>query len=126
MKNPFKNIAKKVVACPSCNKKSRIPIRPNKTLEITCPGCQSVFQIHFKNPLSDFFTWYKGKGLFYNLKSYWYRYKHLPFGMRLKIFIISFLIIYSLVGSLSMTKSKSISDQNNDNNKEIDPYAAEI
>ena len=126
MKNPFKSMAKKVVVCPSCARKSRVPIKPNKTLEITCPGCHALFQVQFKNALTDFFTWYKGKGLLYNLKSYHYRYKLLPFGTRLKIFIILFIIIYSIVGSFSMTKSKKTSIQDNTQSKEISPYAVEI
>jgi hypothetical protein len=126
MKNLFKNLSKKIVVCPSCGRKSRIPIRPNKTLEVSCPSCQTRFQVQFKNPLMDFFTWYKGKGLTYNLKSYGYKYKLLSLGTRLKIFILLFLIIYSIVGSLTMTKSKKKNGENTNNIEKINPYSVEI
>jgi hypothetical protein len=126
MKNPFKNASKKIVVCPSCQAKSRVPIRPNKTLEVSCPSCHCQFQIQFKSPLLDFFSWYKGKGLVYNLKSFRYRYKLLSFGTRLKIFILGFLIIYTLIGSLTMTKSKKNTLPAQDKPQETNSYSVEI
>ncbi|MBT7610133.1 MAG: hypothetical protein HN576_10270 [Bacteriovoracaceae bacterium] len=126
MKNPFKNVSKKVIVCPSCQTKSRVPIRPNKTLEVCCPSCQTKFHIQFKNPLMDFFTWYKGKGLIYNLKSFGHRYKLLAFSTRLKIFIIGFVLIYTIIGSLTMTKSKKNHPKTNESAEQTNPYSVEI
>lgn len=94
---------KKIVTCPQCGKRSRVPIRPNKTLEVSCPGCRGSFHVQFKNPLFDFFTWYKGKGVAYNLKSYYFRWKLLPLMTRFKVFLVVMILFYSLMGTMIMT-----------------------
>ncbi len=122
MKNPFKSLSTKVVACPNCQKQLRVPIRPNKTLEISCPDCLVKFNLQFKNPLSDLFTWYRGKGLLYNLKSLKYRYKLLSFGLRFRIFIIAMLFAYVLIGPFfSQSNQKELEPV-----KKEDPYSVEV
>ena len=42
-------LTKKVMSCPSCQKRIRIPIKVGKTLRVTCPSCHTMFDISFKN-----------------------------------------------------------------------------
>ena len=49
----FNKITKRVIVCPSCGQRSRVPVKPGKSLLITCPGCQNKFEIKFENPLND-------------------------------------------------------------------------
>ena len=46
----FEKFTKRVIGCPSCQKKIRFPIRPGKTLRVTCPLCHCMFDVSFKNP----------------------------------------------------------------------------
>ena len=50
-------ITNKIVQCPSCQQKIRIPIRPGKSLEIRCQKCGTIFQINFQNPISEIFKY---------------------------------------------------------------------
>lgn len=69
MKNWMKNLSKRVVSCPSCSKRLRIPVRPGKTLRVSCPGCISKFEIQFKTPFSGSVFWDKKRSFSYNLNS---------------------------------------------------------
>ena len=44
-------LTKRIMACPSCYKKIRFPIKLGKTLRVTCPNCHSMFDISFKSKL---------------------------------------------------------------------------
>ena len=126
MKNPFRNAGKKIVRCPVCRQNSRIPVRPGKTLEVSCPSCRNQFQVQFKNPLLDFFTWYKGQGILYNLKSFRYRFKLLPLGLRIRIWVVIFLMAYGLMGFLSGKGPMKESGLRPVEKKQLSPYAIEI
>ena len=47
----LKNILKKIVPCPHCGVRSRVPIKPGKCIKITCPSCKHHFEIMFQSPL---------------------------------------------------------------------------
>ena len=47
----FKELFKKVIVCPHCGQRSKVPIKPGKVLLITCPGCKNKFEIKFDNPV---------------------------------------------------------------------------
>lgn len=89
---------KKVFLCPSCQKKLRVPIRMGKTLMVNCPKCSTSFNVQFKNPWSDLFQWYKGRGFLFNLKSFYYRFKLLPLGTRVMMILIVGLLLQFVVG----------------------------
>lgn len=42
---------KKVMVCTQCQTKFRFPVKPGKTLNVTCPSCRASYQISFVNPL---------------------------------------------------------------------------
>lgn len=48
IKSSLKNLSKKTFGCPSCKRGLRVPIRPGKTLRVTCPHCGGVFDIAYK------------------------------------------------------------------------------
>ena len=43
----FKNLLKKVIVCPSCGQRSRVPVKPGKVLRVNCPNCSNIFEIKF-------------------------------------------------------------------------------
>ena len=45
----LKNFTKRVIACPSCGKRSRVPVKPGSVLLVTCPACETKFEIKFEN-----------------------------------------------------------------------------
>ena len=48
IKSSLKNLSKKTFGCPSCKRGLRVPIRPGKTLRVTCPRCGGIFDIAYK------------------------------------------------------------------------------
>ena len=42
---------KKVIKCSSCNTRIKFPVKPGKTLRVTCPKCRSSYDVSFVNPL---------------------------------------------------------------------------
>ncbi len=42
-----------MIACPSCGKRTRVPIKPGSVLLVTCPACESKFEIKFENPYTS-------------------------------------------------------------------------
>ena len=48
MKSSLKNLGKKTFGCPSCKRALRVPVRPGKTLRVTCPRCSGTFDISYK------------------------------------------------------------------------------
>ncbi|MBT6326931.1 MAG: hypothetical protein HOJ35_13265 [Bdellovibrionales bacterium] len=86
-------IGKKIVSCPSCMKRMRIPVRPSKTLLVSCPGCSTQFQMQFKTIFSNLPRWQTHRKLSYNLKSYLLYWKSVSiFSKILIISIICFCI----------------------------------
>ena len=49
----FKKLTKRVIACPSCGKRTRVPVKPGSVLLVTCPACESKFEIKFENPYTS-------------------------------------------------------------------------
>jgi DNA-directed RNA polymerase subunit RPC12/RpoP len=42
---------KKVIRCSNCGTRFKFPVKPGKTLKVTCPNCRSNYQVSFVNPL---------------------------------------------------------------------------
>jgi PHP family Zn ribbon phosphoesterase len=47
---------KKIITCTSCQKRFQFPVKPGKTLNVTCPKCQSTYRVSFVNPLIELIT----------------------------------------------------------------------
>ena len=47
----FGKFTKRVIGCPSCHRRIRFPIRPGKTLRVTCPSCLCMFDVSFKSKI---------------------------------------------------------------------------
>ncbi len=91
----FKNkVTKKVFTCPSCSKSLRVPIRPGKTLMVTCSRCQGQIQLSFKSPVTELFKWEKGRTLTYNFKMLGWRLKSLPISIKITLFIQVLAILW--------------------------------
>lgn len=93
------NLGKKIIGCPVCQKRLRIPVKINKTLEISCPKCHVRFQIGFKSPLLELFKWEKGRSFKFNLKSFSYRFTLLPLSTKFILSIMMFLA-FLMLGTL--------------------------
>jgi hypothetical protein len=91
----FKNkVTKKVFSCPSCSKSLRVPVKPGKTLMVTCSGCQGQIQLSFKSPITELFKWEKGRELSYNLRMFSWRLKSLPASLKITLFIQFIVLIW--------------------------------
>lgn len=91
----FKNkVTKKVFSCPSCSKSLRVPIRPGKTLMVTCSRCQGQIQLSFKSPVTELFKWEKGRALSYNLRMFLWRLKSLPISLKISLFVQVLLVLW--------------------------------
>lgn len=44
---------KRVIACPSCGQRSRVPIKPGKVLRVNCPNCKNIFEIKFEPAIKN-------------------------------------------------------------------------
>ena len=54
MKQLFKKLSpKKKIRCSSCNTRFQFPVKPGKTLKVTCPSCGAVYEVSFVNPLVE-------------------------------------------------------------------------
>ena len=80
MKNLIKrlNIGKRIIVCPRCKKRLRIPIKKGKPIRITCPQCSTLFDVSFINPFTEVFQWKKSLGIIHNLKNIKLNFKKLP------------------------------------------------
>ena len=50
MRQLFKKLFSKIIVCPNCGQRSRVPLKPGKVLCVTCPACQHNFEIQFSEP----------------------------------------------------------------------------
>ncbi|MEK9727238.1 MAG: hypothetical protein VW397_03910 [Candidatus Margulisiibacteriota bacterium] len=42
---------KKVLRCSQCKTQFRFPVKPGKTLTVTCPKCKAKYNVSFVNPI---------------------------------------------------------------------------
>ena len=108
-------LTKKIINCPSCSQKMRVPIKPGKTLKISCPSCKAAFEIRYMNPVRDLLQWNRSKNLRQNIVEIRTHFKQLPVRAKWSIyvfFILTFCVIAMTVSQCSRTapqKSPSIS-----------------
>ena len=48
LKSLSDKLTKRIIYCPSCQRKIRVPVKPGKTLRVTCPSCYCMFDISYK------------------------------------------------------------------------------
>ena len=91
-----------IAVCPRCSKKLRVPIKPGKTLRLSCAGCDLEFDISFKNPFLEVFQFNPSLSLKENLIMSLKRYGALPDQVRTKLMLIlvasSMLVLSLLAG----------------------------
>ena len=95
------NLTKKIIACPVCHQKIRIPIIVGKTLEINCPACKSVFQISFRSSMHEFLKWDKKLPFTSNLLSILRRFKKIPGFMQIIFYLGLLMFILYLLNNLA-------------------------
>lgn len=99
------SLTKKVFRCPQCHQKLRVPIKPGKTLRVTCNKCKVQFDVAFKSPLFELLQWEKGRTLKYNLEGLKLRFKAMPPMQKLSAFftiIVVLLFINLLIVGVSI------------------------
>lgn len=116
MKKIFNKINKKVISCPQCKQKLRVPIKIGKVIRVKCFKCSAQFDLNFKSPLLELFQWYPGLSFKYNLKSFFLRIKALPFTT--KFFLLALIMI--IISSISSII------ENNDKINQISPDEVEM
>jgi hypothetical protein len=86
-KSLWYKLTKKVLSCPSCGQKLRVPIRPGKMLQVQCSRCPSAFILNYKIPLIEVFRWQSGKSLKQNLIDFHHRFWNLPLANRIQMIL---------------------------------------
>jgi len=102
---------KKVFACPNCSKQLRVPIKPGKVLMVTCSRCSGQIQLSFKSPLSELFSWEKGRPFSYNFRMFRWRLKGLPTQFKISLLLQMVIMIWMvqlLAGMLMAPKTPSV------------------
>jgi len=56
-------VFKRIVGCPACKTRARIPIKLGVTLSVTCPSCKQMFQVTFPSFSALFKASFLGKPL---------------------------------------------------------------
>ncbi len=98
----------RVVNCPGCKTKLRVPVKNGSTLRITCPRCTVLFDLSFTNPFKEIFKWDKSLSFFLNIKGFKARFLSLPAKDRFSvaIFFISILLFLSIMVTSSLYTDK--------------------
>jgi len=94
------SLTKKIIACPVCHKKIRIPIKVGRTLEINCPFCKSVFQISFRSSMHELFKWDKNATFISNVISILRRFKNIPSFMQIILYLGMIIIVLYFLNNL--------------------------
>ena len=92
------NISKKTMNCPNCGKLLRFPVKPGKTLRISCPSCQSTFDIHFSSPFRDVFKIDRTLTLKENIAKMKQNYQFLPVRAKRSLWLVvaSFILLIAM------------------------------
>lgn len=104
-------LTKKSFKCPQCGQGLRVPIRPGKTLQVSCVRCPGQVLVDFRVPFIEVFKWQSGKSLKQNLVDFHHRFWNLP--LQHKIHILIWLIIAAMLldmligGTLSFLDNSS-------------------
>lgn len=105
MKNLKKKLTSKVVGCPSCHQKIRIPIRPGKSLEVRCQKCTTTFQINFQTPFKEVFQWNRSLSFVQNVMAMKGAYQRLPQQARLAFIAQSLMLVVMLFMLVSIIRT---------------------
>jgi ribosomal protein L37AE/L43A len=98
-------LTNKIVNCPACQQKIRIPVRPGKSLEVRCQKCGTTFQINFQNPVTEVFKYDKQYPLKQNLANMWLNFKRLPQQARLALIAQILMIVLMTFMMLSIART---------------------
>ncbi len=106
--NFLKKLISKIVICPSCSQKLRIPIRIGKTLRIQCNRCQLSFDVIFEHPFGkNFKAWSKNSTFKQNISSQISNLINMPFKIKLLFVLLCVLLLFFIV-TLNIETVKSV------------------
>ncbi len=97
----------RILACPSCAQKIRLPVVLNKTLRIRCQKCRTEFEVRLQSPLLNLFSWNKKQAFLTNFKEFTLRFHRLPLKPKLFLTTFVFFLVWFL-GSAATLLVKSI------------------
>jgi len=99
-------IGQKIVACPACAQRIRLPMVINKTLRIRCQKCAGEFEVRLQSPFLNLFTWNKKLNFLRNMQDFALRFQRLPFKPKLFLTTFSFLSLWFLGSMISLIVKK--------------------
>lgn len=89
----------KIINCPSCSQRIRLPMIINKTLRIRCQKCFGEFEVKLQSPFLNLFSWNKQEGFLANAQKFLSRFQRLS--LKPKIFLITFsFLMFWFLGSI--------------------------
>ncbi len=87
-------LTRKTFNCPQCGQRLRVPIRPGKTLRVSCVRCPAEVLMDFRVPFIEVFKWQSGKSLKQNLVDMHHRFWNMP--LQHKIHVLLWILILAL------------------------------
>lgn len=101
-------LTKKTFSCPSCGQKLRVPIRPGKSLRVSCVRCPGQVILDFRFPMIELFRWQSGKSLKQNLVDMHHRFWNMPLQHKIHLFLWLFVVAFILNGLFNFIFSSFI------------------
>lgn len=96
----------KIIACPSCSQRIRLPMVLNKTLRIRCQSCKGEFEVKLQSPFLNLFSWNKKENPLRNAQAFIGRFHRLPFKPKLFLTTFSFFMLWFLGSIVSLIVKK--------------------
>ena len=87
----FNNLLKKIIVCPACGQRSRVPIKPGKVLRVTCPSCNNIFEIKFESSKPNLNS-FNFESMINNLKNF----PNLPIQQKISYILMGITLIVML------------------------------
>ena len=87
---------KKIIKCPYCQQKLRIPIKFGKVLNINCHNCKGMFELNFKNALLELIKWNKNVSFKDNINTMKKTFLSLNKSQKKQLILITICIVYIL------------------------------
>ena len=87
---------KKIIQCPHCQQRLRIPIKFGKVLNISCHNCKGMFELNFKNALLELMQWNKKISFQDNINTMRKTFMSLNKSQKKQLILITICITYIL------------------------------
>lgn len=83
----FQNWGKKIINCPHCKKRLRVPAKVSRPIEVSCPYCTTKFRVEFRSSLAKLFEFKKDQNIWQKFIQFFKNFRKLA--PKAKLFLLS-------------------------------------